>query len=126
MKQRGSFSITTLILSATLSKRDDGGITKTRIMQEVMLNYRRINRYLSGLLNGGLIEYSPGNNRYNITLKGIKFLELSEELANYISPLRSMITKYESLFLNEEQLSALDILTNSNERSGIITINDNT
>jgi predicted transcriptional regulator len=89
-----------------------------------MLNYRRINRYLSDLLTEDLIEHNHESNKYNITAKGIEYLQLSEELANYISPVRSMITKYESLFVHEEQLSPLDIMANRSEHSSVITISD--
>ncbi len=118
LKQRGSFSITTLILSSALSANDQGGITKTKIMQEVMLNYKRVSHYLLNLSNEGLMECNLGTRKYKITAKGMKILELSEELANYISPVKSMITRYESLFLNEEQSLHFDIFATKNERNG--------
>ncbi len=83
-----------------------------------MLNYKRVSHYLLNLSNEGLMECNLGTRKYKITAKGMKILELSEELANYISPVKSMITRYESLFLNEEQSLHFDIFATKNEPNG--------
>ena len=91
MKQRGIFSITTLILLALQQKP----LTKTRLMQEVMLSYNRIGYYCDLLMCQGLIEeYGPTNHTYVITPRGAKVLRLAEELAGYLEPLDQMIKKY--------------------------------
>lgn len=90
MKQRGTFSITTLILLALQQKP----LTKTRLMQEVMLSYNRIGYYCDLLMRQGLIEYGPTNHTYVITPRGAEVLRLAEELAGYLEPLDQMIKKY--------------------------------
>ncbi|MDQ4100649.1 MAG: winged helix-turn-helix domain-containing protein [Thermoproteota archaeon] len=92
MKQRGIFSITTLILLALQKKPQ----TKTRLMQEVMLSYNRIGYYCDFLMRQGLIEYDQANRRYVITSRGAEVVRLAEELAGYLRPLDQMIKKYTS------------------------------
>jgi predicted transcriptional regulator len=90
MKQRGIFSITTLILLA-LEKKP---LTKTRLMQEVMLSYNRIGYYCDLLMAQGLIQYDPAKHIYTITRRGAEVVRLAEELAGYLRPLDQMIKKY--------------------------------
>ena len=90
MKQRGAFSVSTLILF-TLQERP---LTKTRLMQELVLNYNRINRYCDQLLCQGLIKHEPATHRYTITTKGSQVLKLSQELASLLPPVEQMIEKY--------------------------------
>ena len=90
MKQRGIFSITTLILLALQQKP----LTKTRLMQEVMLSYKRIGYYCDLLMRQGLIGLGPTNHTYVITLKGAEVLRLYQELAGHLEPVDQMIKKY--------------------------------
>jgi predicted transcriptional regulator len=90
MKQRGAFSITTLILLALKQKP----LTKTRLMQALMLSYKRVGHYCDLLMREGLIEYVPMNHTYVITPRGTEILRLYEELAGYIEPIDQMIKKY--------------------------------
>ena len=92
MKQRGIFSIITLILLALQQKP----LTKTRLMQEVMLSYNRIGHYCDLLTRQGLIEYDSINHSYTITPRGAEVLRLAEELAGYLAPIDQMIKKYSS------------------------------
>jgi predicted transcriptional regulator len=43
VKQRSTLAIISLILDSTSRRKE--GVTKSRIMQEVMLTYERTNRY---------------------------------------------------------------------------------
>lgn len=90
MKQRGTFSLTTLILLALQKKP----LTKTRLMQEVMLSYNRIGYYCDLLMRQGLIQYCHANHTYIITPRGAQVLRLAEELAGYLEPIDRMIKKY--------------------------------
>ena len=92
MKQRGIFSIMTLILLALQQKP----LTKTRLMQQVMVSYNRIGHYCDLLTRQGLIEYEPTNHSYVITPRGTEVLRLAEELAGYLAPIDQMIKKYSS------------------------------
>ncbi len=92
MKQRGTFSIVTLILLALQKKP----LTKTRLMQEVMLSYNRIGHYCDLLMAQGLIQYNQTKRSYTITSRGIEVVKLAEELAGYLRPLDKMIKEYVS------------------------------
>jgi predicted transcriptional regulator len=93
MKQRSSFSIVSLILE-TVTRSEPMGITKTRIMQNVMLNYKRVNKYCYNMMESGLLLYKPETRTFHITEKGRFVLRNCGELARYISPIRELINKY--------------------------------
>ncbi len=67
VQQRSSFAITTLILSAVSSAEDDEGISKTKLMQQIIINLPRANSYLSKMQVKELIEYDSKTRRYKIT-----------------------------------------------------------
>jgi predicted transcriptional regulator len=90
MKQRGTFAITTLILLALQQKP----LTKTRLMQTLILSYKRIGYYCDLLMRKGLIEYDLANHAYVITSKGTEILSLYQELAGHLEPVDQMIKKY--------------------------------
>ncbi len=90
MQQRGTFSISTLILIALEQKP----LTRTRIMQKLTLSYSRTNRYLETLIKQDVISYDPINHTFDITQKGRKVLMLNQQLATYITPVNAMIRKY--------------------------------
>ena len=93
MKQRSSFSIVSLILE-TVTRSEPMGITKTRIMQNVMLNYKRVNKYCYHMMESGLLLYKPETRTFHVTEKGRFVLRNCVELARYISPIRELINKY--------------------------------
>lgn len=90
MKQRGSFSITTLIL---LSLRERPA-TRTRLMQNLTLSYERVENYVDMLLYEGLIQLGRDKRTLSLTSRGKSVLELSEELASLMPPIDAMIKKY--------------------------------
>jgi predicted transcriptional regulator len=90
MKQRGTFSITTLILLALQQKP----LTKTRLMQTLILNYKRVGYYCDLLMHKGLIEYDLTNHTFVITPRGAEALGLYQELAGHLEPIDQMIKKY--------------------------------
>jgi predicted transcriptional regulator len=93
MKQRSSFSIVSLILE-TAARSEPKGITKTKIMQNLMLNYKRMNRYCYQMMKSGLLLYNPEMHTFHITEKGKVVLRNCLELARYISPINELINKY--------------------------------
>jgi predicted transcriptional regulator len=93
MKQRSSFSIVSLILE-TVTRSEPMGITKTRIMQNVMLNYKRVNKYCYHMIESGLLLYKTETRTFHITEKGRFVLHNCVDLARYISPIRELINKY--------------------------------
>ncbi len=75
-------------------------------MQELVLNYKRVNRYCDHLVSAGLLICDITTKRYKITEKGMLYLGLSQELAGYIPPIHAMISKYENVFVDVEQASS--------------------
>lgn len=90
MKQRGPFSICTLMLMALYRKP----MTKTRIMQELILTYARTKKYLDILAKQGLIMYDINDHTYQLTAKGNEILKLNHQLADHLPPVKEMIRKY--------------------------------
>ena len=92
MKQRGPFSICTLMLMALYQKP----MTKTKIMQELILTYARTRKYLDILTKQGLITYNITDRTYRLSAKGNEVLKLNQQLADYLPPVSEMIRKYAS------------------------------
>jgi predicted transcriptional regulator len=90
LKQRGLFSICTLMLMALYRKP----MTKTKIMQELILTYARTKKYLDILTKQELIVYDMKNHTYRLTAKGNEVLKLNQQIADYLPPVREMIRKY--------------------------------
>ena len=103
MKQRGVFAIRVLILEALRHHP----LSKTRLMQVLVLNYGRVGRYIPLMLHEGLIEYREIDKTYGITAKGLAFLELSEELAKMVVPINEMISKYRGFFETGEGIKEM-------------------
>lgn len=93
MKQRSNFSITYLILE-TIDYSEPTGISKTKIMQNVMLNYKRVNTYCAQMVEAGLLSYNAATHAFHITDKGRIVLRNSAELSQLISHIGDLINKY--------------------------------
>lgn len=57
------------------------GTTKTKMMYKAFLSYGQLVEYLKYLQQNDLITYEEGTQLYRPTEKGLKFLNLSEELS---------------------------------------------
>jgi len=57
-----------------------GGATKTKIMYKSYLSYSQLVEYMKYLQQNELITQEEGTQLYRPTAKGLKFLNLSEEL----------------------------------------------
>lgn len=57
------------------------GTTKTKMMYKAFLSYGQLVEYLKYLQQNDLIAYEEGTQLYRPTEKGLKFLNLSEELS---------------------------------------------
>ena len=53
----------------------DAGAKKTRIMYQANLSYRLVEKYLTNLLDSGLVE-RDGDSFYQVTCKGKEFLQM--------------------------------------------------
>lgn len=77
---------------STINESDAKGATKTSIMYKSFLSYEQLKEYLSFLLEKGLIDEIPqqikthGNEKlvYKITGKGIRMLQISEEIESIV------------------------------------------
>jgi|SRR5438270_2556266 len=70
----------TEIVSAMLSTTNGSGTTKTKIMYKAFLSYSQLKEYLSILVQNGLLSFDSVSQTYKTTPKGLKFLQLSEQL----------------------------------------------
>jgi predicted transcriptional regulator len=75
MKYRSRTDITGLILEAA-----NGGATKTKIMYKAYLSFSQLREYLSMLVEKGLIEYEDGIAKYRTTEKGLRMLQMCNQI----------------------------------------------
>ena len=75
MKYRSRSEISAMIIESSRS-----GATKTKIMYKAYLSYFQVVEYLKHLQKNDLLEYEECTQLYRPTEKGLKFLNLSNEL----------------------------------------------
>jgi len=75
MGNRSRTEIVSNILDAA-----NGGTTKTKIMYFAFLSYNQLNEYLSILIENNLIEYLDGTKTFKTTEKGLKFLQMQNQI----------------------------------------------
>jgi predicted transcriptional regulator len=78
----------TEIIARILETASGSGITKTKIMYNSLLSYPQLKEYLSLVLEKGLIEYQEEKRTYKTTYKGMRFLEIYNELNELITTLK--------------------------------------
>ena len=62
----------------------NGGATKTNIMYKSFLSYTQLREYLSILIENHLLEYYGDNKILRTTEKGLKFLEIHNEIGELL------------------------------------------
>jgi predicted transcriptional regulator len=82
MKYRDKTEIIQDILQTANS--DGNGIGKTKIMRNASLSSYQIRAYLSILIDNGLIQLDLNSPRLKITEKGLKFLQLYEQIGDLL------------------------------------------
>jgi len=75
MKYRSRSDIVGLILEAA-----NGGGTKTKIMYKSYLSFAQLRDYLATLTEQGLIEYEEIGHLFKTTSKGLRVLQLQNEI----------------------------------------------
>jgi len=60
------------------------GAGKTQLMYNAFLSYRQIVGYLTILIDSGLLQYDFDTRRFRITEKGHRFLQLCDQIGNFI------------------------------------------
>ena len=68
------------------------GATKTKMMYKAYLSYSQLVEYLKYLQQNDLMAYEEGTQLYKLTEKGLKFLNMSEELSEMIPNTNPTIT----------------------------------
>ena len=81
------------IIGAILEAANGGGATKTTIMYKAVLSYDLMKQHLVFLAENGMIEYEQGMMTYRTTEKGMRLLQLYNNM-NEMAPL-SVMTKRE-------------------------------
>ena len=81
MKYRSRVEIVSNILRVIASSK----ATKTRLMYGAYLSYTQIEEYLDYILQQGLISQEPGTNLYRLTEKGMRYLNLSDEISQLVA-----------------------------------------
>ena len=94
MKQRTPYTINALILTAAM--KNEFGITKATLAQELVLTYRRVNKHCDELVEKRLLEYDPVTRTYHATPLGREMVKLTEQLAVHYTPVNNMLAKYKS------------------------------
>src|SRR5919202_2110984 len=105
MKLRGQSTIDALILTAALN--NEFGITRARLVQELVLTYGRVNKHCEELVQKRLLEYNPITKTYHATPLGKEMVKLTEQLAVHYTPVNSILEKYK-LRLEEGKMKTRD------------------
>jgi predicted transcriptional regulator len=82
MKHRSRTEIVGTILAAA----NGGGATKAIIMYKGMLSYEYMKEYLLSLVQDDLIEYEQGMMTYRTTPKGMRLLQLYNNVNEMVQP----------------------------------------
>jgi predicted transcriptional regulator len=63
-----------------VNEGSDDGVTKTKIMYKVFLNYAQLKEYLTILTDNGLLSYDLGTQTFKTTQKALRFLKACNQL----------------------------------------------
>jgi len=93
MKYRSRDEITAAILQSAAVK---DGITRTKIMYHSFLSYTQLLYYLDYLCANELLDNDLQNKKYNITAKGLEFLDAFNKMADLMKlpDLSASLRKY--------------------------------
>jgi len=80
LKYRSRSEIISNILRVVASSK----ATKTRLMYGAQLSYTQIEEYMGFILQQGLINQVPETNLYQLSEKGMQYLNLSDELSQLL------------------------------------------
>jgi predicted transcriptional regulator len=83
LKYRSRVEILSNILRVLASTK----ATKTRLMYGAFLSYTQIEEYLDYTLQQGLVSQDVGTNLYQLTEKGMQYLNLSDEMSQLVPPM---------------------------------------
>src|SRR5215211_586817 len=74
------------IIGAILEAANGGGATKTTIMYKAAISYDYMKQCLLSLAEDGLVEYEQGRMTYRTTAKGMRVLQLYNNVNEMVQP----------------------------------------
>jgi predicted transcriptional regulator len=81
------------IIGAILEAANGGGATKTTIMYKAVLSYEYMKEYLLSLVEDELVEYEQGRMTYRTTAKGMRLLQLYNNMNEMVQTANSRSVK---------------------------------
>jgi predicted transcriptional regulator len=82
MKYRSRTELIHDILQTT--RNNDNGLGKTKIMRNAFLSYHQVKEYLTILIEQGLLQHDLSNQKFKITEKGLRFLQLCDQIGDLV------------------------------------------
>jgi len=83
LKYRSRGEIVSNILRVVASSK----ATKTRLMYGAYLSYTQLEEYLGYVLQQGLVSHVPETNLYQLSERGMQYLNLSDEMSQMVAPI---------------------------------------
>ena len=80
MKYRSKIEVTSQILEAA----NGGNVTKTKIMYRALVSYNQLKGHLIALIGKGLLRYDKDTQTFKTTEKGLRFLQIYNQIDNMI------------------------------------------
>jgi predicted transcriptional regulator len=74
------------VIGAILEAANGGGATKTTIMYKAAISYDYMKQCLLSLAEDGLVEYEQGRMTYRTTAKGMRVLQLYNNVNEMVQP----------------------------------------
>jgi predicted transcriptional regulator len=72
------------IIGSILESANGSSVTMTEILYKTYLSHSLLKKYLSFLLERGLVEYETGRRTFKTTAKGIQFIFAHEQMQKFI------------------------------------------
>lgn len=82
MKYRGRNQILAAMLKSAIENK---GIRRTKLMYSCCLSHPQLVYYMKYLTDKAMLTYDRLNNGYNITSRGLKFVELENKMDSLLS-----------------------------------------
>jgi predicted transcriptional regulator len=74
------------IISRILDVTNGGSATRTKIMYKAYLSYNQLKEYLMLLTQNNLLSYDAYSQTYRTTEKGLRFLDICNQMDDMIKP----------------------------------------
>ena len=74
-----------ILETANDQDEDDDGVSQTTIRYDVFLSGAQLKEYLIALTIHGLLSYNSTSRRYNVTEKGLRFLNLCHKMDDMVN-----------------------------------------